>query len=72
MDYVTNIEISDASPLEYVQKYRQKLGQEAFNLSCEQNALPLNFETLSYSEFLKQRRLLMAQIIKKAYVKLDA
>ena len=72
LDYVTNIEISDASPLEYVQKYRQKLGQEAFNLSCEQNALPLNFETLSYSEFLKQRRLLMAQIIKKAYVKLDA
>ena len=53
-------------------KYRQKLGQEAFNLTCEQNALPLNFETLSYSEFLKQRRLLMAQIIKKAYAKLDS
>jgi hypothetical protein len=72
LDYVTNIEISDTSPLEYVQKYRQKLGQEAFNLTCEQNALPLNFETLSYSEFLKQRRLLMAQIIKKAYAKLDS
>ena len=72
LDYVTNIEISDTSPLEYVQKYRQKLGQEAFNLTCEQNALPLNFEMLSYSEFLKQRRLLMAQIIKKAYAKLDS
>ena len=72
LDYVTNIEISDTSPLEYVKKYRQKLGQEAFNLTCEQNALPLNFETLSYSEFLKQRRLLMAQIIKKAYAKLDS
>ena len=51
--------------------YRKKLGKDAFNLTCEQNALPLNFENLSYLEFLKQRRLLMAQIIKKAYAKLD-
>lgn len=71
LDYQTNIDISDDPPMEYVERYRDKLGEEAYKLACEQNALPKNFETMPYPEFLNQRRLLMAQIVKKAYKKLD-
>ena len=71
LDYVTNIDISDAPPKEYVVRYREKLGEEGYKLACAQNALPENFEQLSYPEFLSQRRSLMAQIVKKAYKELD-
>lgn len=71
LDYSTNIDISDAPPEEYVNRYREKLGNEGYKLACAQNALPENFEKLTYPEFLKQRRILMAQIIKKAYTKLN-
>lgn len=71
LDYSTNIDISDAPPEEYVNRYREKLGNEGYKLACTQNALPENFEKLTYPEFLKQRRILMAQIIKKAYTKLN-
>ena len=67
LDYTTNIDISDAPPVEYVTRYREKLGEEGYKRTCAQNALPENFEKLTYPEFLSQRRLLMAQIVKKAY-----
>lgn len=70
LDYTTNIEISDAPPAEYVGRYRKKLGEEGYKLACEQNALPENFETLEYPDFLNQRRMLMSQIVRKAYLKL--
>ena len=71
LDYATNIDISDAPPAEYVGRYREKLGEEGYKLACTQNALPENFEQLSYPDFLVQRRLLMAQIVKKAYAELN-
>lgn len=71
LDYATNIDISDNPPIEYVGRYREKLGEEGYKLACAQNALPENFEQLSYPEFLNKRRLLMAQIVKKAYNDLD-
>ncbi len=71
LDYATNIDISDAPPAEYVGRYRDKLGEKGYKLACNQNALPENFEQLSYSEFLSQRRKLMAQIVKKAYHELN-
>lgn len=71
LDYATNIDISDAPPAEYVGRYRDKLGEEGYKLACAQNALPENFEQLPYPDFLNQRRLLMAQIVKKAYNELN-
>lgn len=70
LDYATNVDISDAAPIEYVSRYREKLGEENYKIACEQNALPENFERMKYPEFLAQRRVLMAKIIKKAYKKL--
>lgn len=71
LDYTTNIDISDAPPVEYVARYREKLGEEGYKRTCAQNALPENFEKLTYPQFLSQRRLLMAQIVKKAYNELN-
>lgn len=70
LDYTTNIDISDAPPAEYVGRYRKKLGEEGYKLTCEQNALPENFEMLEYPEFLVRRRTLMSQIVRKAYLEL--
>ncbi len=70
LDYNTNIEISDKAPAEYVSAYREKLGEEGYAKSCRDNALPLDFEKLEYPDFLAQRRVLMANIVKKAYEKL--
>lgn len=70
LDYNTNIEISDDAPADYVDRYRKKLGEEAYKKTCAENALPGNFEHMKYPEFLEQRRKLMAGIVKKAYLKL--
>ena len=70
LDYVTNIDISDKAPAEYVNTYRQKLGDEGYQKACEQNALPKQFENMVYPEFLEKRRQLMAQIVRKAYIEL--
>lgn len=71
LDYPTNIEISDKAPAEYAPLFRRKLGEDAYRRSCVINAIPPDFETLSYDEFLKVRRELMARIIKVAFDKLS-
>lgn len=70
LDYQTNIDISDDPPADYVARFRAKLGEDGYRTTCEQNALPENFENLEYEDFLNQRRRLMAQLIRKAYNKL--
>lgn len=70
LDYATNIEISDKAPVDYVSGYREKLGEEGYKKACEQNALPENFESMEYPEFLEKRRQLMAQVVRKAYEEL--
>ena len=70
LDYATNIEISDKAPQDYVYHYRQKLGEDGYRKACEEHALPKNFEGMEYIEFLSQRRILMAQTVRKAYQRL--
>lgn len=70
LDYNTNIDISDKPPAEYVNTYRQKLGEEGYRRTCAENALPVDFENMSYPAFLEKRRKLMAEIVKRAYQKL--
>lgn len=70
LDYNTNIDISDDPPAEYVERYRRKLGEEGYRKTCDENALPIDFEKMSYPDFLEKRRKLMAGIVKKAYLKL--
>lgn len=70
LDYNTNIEIGDQAPSEYVAAFRERLGEEGYSRTCDDNALPLGFESLEYPEFLAKRRVLMAGIVKKAYKRL--
>ncbi len=70
LDYQTNIDISDDPPSEYAKRYRIKLGEEHFRQTCAQNALPEGFENMEYMDFLEKRRILMAQIVKQAYLRL--
>lgn len=70
LDYATNIDISDKPPVEYVSEYRAKLGEEGYKKACADHALPENFESMEYTDFLTARRELMAKIIKKAYLEL--
>lgn len=70
LDYVTNIDISDDPPVEYVERYRNRMGETEYHKTSEDHALPPDFEKMEYIEFLKERRLRMAQIVQKAYKKL--
>lgn len=71
LDYATNIDISDDPPIDYVSRYKKKLGDEGYRKACDENALPYDFEKLDYPDFLMQRRKLMANIVRKAYNKLN-
>ena len=71
LDYSTNIDISDDDPALYVGRYKEKLGEEGYRIACEQNALPMGFENMEYTDFLAERRMLMAGIIRKAFNKLS-
>ena len=70
LDYNTNIEIGDQAPGEYVAAFRERLGEEGYARTCDDNALPLGFESLEYPEFLAKRRVLMAGTVRKAYERL--
>ena len=71
IDFATNIDISDRSPIEYVAEYREKLGEDVYERTCAENALPKDFEKMEYQEFLMARRRLMAEIIRKGYERLN-
>lgn len=70
LDYATNIDISDDAPAEYISRYKTTLGEESYKRHCKNHALPDDFESLEYMDFLDKRRQLMANIIKEAYKKL--
>ena len=71
LDYQTNIDIGDDAPIEYVSRYKEKLGEYAYNLTLSQNAIPIGFENMSYEEFLEKRRQLMSNTIKEAFKKIS-
>ena len=70
LDYQTNIDIGDDAPNEYVNRYKDKLGIEAYNLTLSQNAIPIGFENMSYDEFLEKRRRLMSNTVRTAFKKI--
>lgn len=70
VDYQKNIYISDEDPKIYVARFKEALGDEAYKTSCAENALPLGFEDMEYLDFLKERRVLMSQMIKNAFSRL--
>lgn len=70
LDYQNNIYIQDDAPQDYVPRYRDALGEDKFKRCCREHALPEGFESMDYEEFLAQRRVLMAQLVKDGFERL--
>jgi hypothetical protein len=67
LEWPDNISISDDAPSEYVPVVRQRFTDDEWQTMCGLHALPANWETLPYDQFLQVRRELMADIIRRGY-----
>lgn len=71
VEWSDNIAISDKSPQEYLPLYVSRVDTGMLKQMYYWHALPENWESYSYDEFLVKRRELMGQVIKDAYHKLN-
>jgi hypothetical protein len=64
-----NSVISGRSPVEYVPRLRESLGirDDQWGRQCAEHALPLGWESMEYTEFLRERRRRMADIFRVAF-----
>lgn len=69
VEWPDNIAISARAPSEYVPEIRDRIGHDvaAWNRMHDLNALPMGWENLGYDEFLKHRRVLMADVIRRGF-----
>lgn len=67
LEWPDNIDISDTPPSEYVPTIRARCGDNDWERMNELHALPAEWETMEYGDFLKQRRVLMADIIRRGF-----
>lgn len=67
LEWPENIAISDEPPSKYVPQLKGRFEPNEWRRMHELHALPENWETLSYSDFLQARRGLMAAIIRRGF-----
>jgi len=67
LEWPDNIDISDAPPFEYVPELKNRFPENVLREMYEMHAIPENWETLPYEDFLRQRRKLMAALIRRGY-----
>ena len=67
LEWPDNLAISDTPPAQYAPEIKKRFSNEAWDSMCIQHALPENWETLPYEEFLHKRRKLMAQVTKEGF-----
>ena len=72
LEYRDNIKISDLAPKTYLNKFVKELNYSDNKLRNElsAHAMPFEFETMKYEMFLKERRKLMAKLIREYFNKL--
>ena len=68
VEWSDNISISDTPPDVYLPKYLIRMTEEEKSQMYYWHALPDNWESLQYFEFLNQRRKKISIIIKEAYL----
>ena len=71
VEWPENIAIKDASPKDYVPKIRERFSDHAWTLMSRHHGLSDAWETLSYDQFLRERRQAMAFIIRNWFVQLE-
>lgn len=67
LEWPENIAISDMPPLQYVPKVRTRFTKQEWQTMTELHALPHGWENMGYEVFLKERRKLMAAIIRRGF-----
>ncbi len=67
VEWDDNINISDDAPHVYLPKYSSRFSEEELKQMYYWHGLPENWENLQYSDFLVERRNLIAQVIKDAF-----
>lgn len=67
LEWPDNIDISDSPPSEYVPQIQPRFTPEEWARMSELHALPTNWNQMAYSEFLVERRKLMAAIIRRGF-----
>lgn len=72
VEWGDNAKISDKPPQEYLPELSKRFSSQEMAQMMYWHALPENWETMEYREFLKRRRELIAKIIADAYEKLSA
>jgi hypothetical protein len=70
IEWSDNIEILDASPAEYMKENLEKISADEKEGIYADHALPDGWEKMEYADFLIQRRILMANVIKRGYERL--
>lgn len=71
VEWKDNINISDAPPSEYLPGYTATMSTEDLEKMYYWHALPMNWETMTYKEFLDARRKLMAGVVKDGFKQLE-
>jgi len=70
VEWSDNISISDTSPVEYLPKYKARFAEDELSKMNYWHSLPVGWENMPYNDFLIERRKMMADVIKTAFLKL--
>ncbi|WP_448676427.1 GmrSD restriction endonuclease domain-containing protein [Delftia acidovorans] len=70
VEWDDNISISDAPPTQYWGKYAERFDQATLATMMQWHALPEQWWTMSYDQFLAARRPLIAGVIRQGYQRL--
>jgi len=70
IEWSDNISIADKQPSEYLPFYLNRLNPEDKSRMYYWHALPNDWESMEYNDFLVARRKMIAQLIKAAYQKI--
>jgi hypothetical protein len=70
IEWSDNIEILDTSPAEYMKEQLEKIPVDERDGIYADHALPDEWEHMDYHDFLRERRVLMAKVIKRGYERL--
>lgn len=72
LEWKDNLSISDSAPAEYFKNYAETIQPDKLERMIYLHALPNNWESMTYQEFLDSRRKLMAGVIKDGFKQLDS
>lgn len=71
VEWKDNISISDSAPSEYIEQYKQVIPADSLEKMYYWHALPKDWDSLTYNDFLTERRKLMALVTKDGFMQLE-